>query len=427
MITASKHPTRAQVRLALLATCMAFAPQAARAQSVQTGVDVSLSAEAVNNPYLTDEDSSWVGAGTVEVRPWLRRTDETDSIQLRGLARLRAFTGQFDAETAFGADLEATTRISARTTAFANANFLTTNRRTPFDVLTPRPGLSDPIVTDPGILPAPGVVPIAQPIIVLPGEDITLLGDPGRLTTTSLGAGVSHQIDPVSTLGYNVSYLRLDGDDDSLGTGYQSASLGANYSRQLTPRTQAGLAGNASKTRYEQNRPSATTFSLSATVAQQIGRYWSLNASAGVSSTEAEDNGFFPGYSSVSPIASLNVCNQPVRRKFCFGYTRSQQPSFLGDVRTSDSAVASYSEQLSQRRRVDLNASYARSEGDEEASVLFPDVELVSLRGVFTQTINDRTEGYVSGSVSKSYGGFLTRDPSISFGAGVRLRLGTRR
>lgn len=388
---------------------------------MQTGVDISVSAEAVNNPYLADEDSAWVGSGTVEVRPWLRRADETDSIVLKGLARVRGFTSRYDAETAFGADLQATTRLNARTTAYGNANFLTTNRRTPFDVLTPRPGLSDPII------PPPDVAPIADPIIVLPGEDVTLIGVPGRTTSTSVGAGITHQLDPNSNLGYNVGYQRLDGGDDSVGVGYDSASIGASYTRQLTPRSQIGLSASASKTRYERNRPSATSYSLSATWAQQLGRFWSLNASAGVSSTRAESNGLFPGYDSVSPIGSVTICNQPVQKNFCFGYTRSQQPSFLGDVRTSDSAFVSYSEQLSDRQRVDLSAAYSRSEGDEEANVPFSDVEAVSLRGVFAQTINDRLEGYVSGSVSRSYGGILSREPSISFGVGVRLRLGARR
>lgn len=421
MSVASRHSARAPLRLALLVSCMAFAPHAVRAQSTQTGVDVSVSGEAVSNPYLNEDDSTWVGAAALEIRPWLRRSNERDTIQLRGLARVRAFSARFDPETALGADLQATTRLSARTTAFGNANFLTSNRRTPFDVLTPRPGLSDPIV------PPPELVPIAEPIFVLPGEDITLIGDPGRITTSSIGAGISHQIDPNSMLGYTVDYARLDGDDESQGIDYQSASVGASYRRQLTPRTQVGLQGRASKTRYEKSRPGATTFSLSGTLAQQLGRYWSLSGSAGVSSTKAEGNALFPGYSAVSPIASLSICHQPVRRNFCFGYTRSQQPSFLGDVRTSDSVTASYSEQFSQSRRVDLNAAYGRSKGDEEANARFPDVEVLTLRGVFTQTINDRTEGYVSGSVSKRYGGFLSGEPSIAFGAGLRLRLGTRR
>lgn len=417
----ARHPTaRPGLRLALLAGTMAVLPQAARAQEVQTGMDLSITAEAVNNPYLTDANSSWVGAGTIEARPWLRRSDEKDSLQLRGLARVRGFTSRYDPETAFGADLEATSRLSPRTTAYGRASFLTTNRRTPFDVLTPRPGLTDPIV------PPEGTVPVAGPILVLPGEDVTLLGRPGRITTSSVGAGLSHQIDPSSTLGYNVDYRRLDAGSGLTGIGYQSASLGAQYTRQLRPRTKVGLAGTASKTRYEQNRPSATTYSLAVMLDQQFGRYWSLNASAGVSSTRAAGNGFYRGYSAVTPIASVSLCHQPVRKNLCLSYTRSQQPSFLGDVRTSDAASLNYSEQLSQRRRVDLSASYARSLGDR-AAAQFPNVEALSVRGAFTQTINDRLEGFLSASVSKSYGGYLSRKPSIALGAGVRIRLGTRR
>ncbi len=116
-----------------------------------------------------------------------------------------------------------------------------------------------------------------------------------------------------------------------------------------------------------------------------------------------------------------------MRKNFCASYSRAQQPSFLGDVRTSDALGLSYSEQLSQQRRVDLSASYSRSEGDEDAASLFDEVEAVSLRGVFSQTLNDRTEGYISGSVAKTYGGFQSREPSIAFGVGVRLRLGERR
>lgn len=416
-----KFSARAHLRLALSTACMAFTPYAARAQTVQAGVDVSLQAEAVSNPYLDDEDTTWVGAGTVEVRPWLRQTGARDSIQLRGLARVRGFTGAYDAETAFGADLSATSRISARTTAFANADILTTSRRTFLNVLTPRPGLADPIV------PPETVVPIVDPTFVLPGEDVTVLGDPGRLTTATIGAGLAHQLDPNSRLTYSVGYRRTDGDRDSLGTGFDAASLSASYSRQLNPRTQLGLSGTASKVRYEENRPSVTTLSLSGTWAQQLGRYWSLNASAGVSRTEAEGNVFFPGYRSVTPIASFSLCNQPVKQKMCFGYSRTQQPSFLGDVRSSDAAFASYSEQLSQTRRFDLSASYARSDSDDEAGAQFSDVEAVSLRGVFTQTINDRTEGYISGSVARTYGGALSREPSIALGVGVRFRLGSTR
>lgn len=411
------------VRLALLVSVAGLCGGIGRAQTTDTGIDINLSAEASKNPYLTDVSSEWVGAGSVEARPWLRHSDAKDSVTLRGLARVRGFTSRYDPETAFGADLQANSRLSARTSAFGSASILTTNRRTPFDVLTPRPGLTDPVV------PPETTGPIVDPIVPLPGEYDALLGSQGRITTMTVGAGVSHQLDVSSSLGYNIDYRRLDSESsrDLQTVGYDSVSVGANYSRVISPRTRAGVAASAGTTRYDGNRPSATTFSLSGTLSQQLSRYWALSGSLGVSSTRAENNGFFPGYSSVAPVGSISVCNQPVRKNFCFSYSRSQQPTFLGDVRTSDAVSASYSEQLSNRQRADLSASYSRSKTADDAQTLYPDVEGLSLRGVFSQSINDRLEGYVSASVAKSYGGYLSRDPSINFGVGVRLRLGVRR
>lgn len=410
-------------RMALLVSAAALYCGAGHAQSIDVGVDISASAEATKNPYLTDEGSSWVGAGALEVRPWLRSADETDSLVLRGLARIRGFTSRYDAETALGADLAANSRLGPRTSAYGSASILTTNQRTPFDVLSPTPGLNDPIV------PPEVAGPVTDPIVPISGDDYTLLGSAGRITTISAGAGISHQPDPSSVLGYNINYNRLDSDDDGFEqtVGYDSIALGTNYSRQVTPKTSVGVSASGSRTRYEENRPSVTTLSVSGTLSQQLSRYWSLSASAGVSATDANANGFFPGYNAVAPIASVNLCNRSVRKSFCAGYVRSQQPTSLGDVRTSDAVTLSYSEQLVERQRVDLNASYSRSLSSDDEQSAFPDIEGLSLRAAFSQAISDRLEGYVSASVARSYGGYLSNDPNINFGVGVRLKLGARR
>jgi len=209
--------------------------------------------------------------------------------------------------------------------------------------------------------------------------------------------------------------------------GYQSATLGASYSRQASARTRLGVSGTASRTNYEGNRPSADTYSLSGTISQRFSRNWSLSGSAGVSVTDSQGNAFFPGYSSVAPVASVSICNQPVNKNLCLSYSRSQQPSYLGDVRTSDAVSFEYSERLSQRTRADIGASYSRSKSSSDVVTAYPNLESVSLRGSLSHTINDRIEGFASASLAKSYGGYLSRDPSINLGVGVRLRLGARR
>lgn len=411
------------LRLVLVSGVASVFPQTSLAQSNDAGVDVLISGEATRNPYLVDDSADWLGAGTAEVRPWITRSNERDNWTLRGLARIRAFTSRYDPETAFGADLGISSRLSARTSAFGSASILTSNRRTPFDVLRDPGSVTDPINPPAPPGPVPGPVPLP------PQDELLLLGAENRITTTGIGAGLSHQIDLKSNVTVNVDYRRLDsgGDTTNREIGYQSASLAASYSRQMSPRTRLGFSGNASRTNYEANRPSADTYSLSATISQQFSRYWSLNGSAGVSITDSQGNGLFPGYSSVAPVASVSICNQPVNKNLCLTYSRSQQPSYLGDVRTSDAASFEYSERLSQRSRATLGASYSRSKSSDDVVTLYPDLESVSLRGSFSHTLNDRIEGFVSASLAKSYGGYLSRDPSINFGAGVRLRLGARR
>lgn len=408
-------------RSLLLCSGILLWPTALAAQSVQTGVDLSASAEATNNPYLMDEDSGWVGAGSVEARPWLRSETERDSITLAGLARLRAFSSRYDMESVFGGSVNAQSRLNERTSAYGSASLYSTNRRTPFGELTARPGLTDPIVP-----PTPDV-PIAQPIVVLPDEDITLLGLTGRSTTASANAGISRQVDERSQAGINVGYSMLDVSENGPGIGYQSANLGLNYSRTFTERTQGGFSAGVSRTIYEEGRPSATSVNAFANVNHQISQYWSLSASAGVSASRSEGNALFPGYNVLSPVGSVSLCNRPVDTNFCLSYSRSQQPSTLGDVRTSDAFTMGFSRKLSDRQRIDLSGSYSRNKSQDNAAAQFPNVEVASLRSTFTQTLSDRTEGYLFASASRSRGSFLTRDPSLSFGLGVRLRLGERR
>jgi len=80
------------------------ATETSLAQSNDAGVDVLISGEATRNPYLWDESAEWLGAGTLEVRPFIRRSNERDNWTLKGLARVRGFTSRYDPETAFGAD-----------------------------------------------------------------------------------------------------------------------------------------------------------------------------------------------------------------------------------------------------------------------------------------------------------------------------------
>lgn len=409
------------IRVALLGGTSLLWSGALAAQASESGVDVSVSASASSNPYVTAQDTAWVGVGDAEARPWIRWKTERDSIELRGLAKARAFTERYDVESTFGGSLDVNSRLSPLTMAYGSASVYTTNRRTPFGSLAARPGLSDPVN------PLPTDSPITDPVIFLPDEDIALLGQVGRTTTVSAGAGLSHQQSARTSLGFNVGYNRLFVSGSGQGVGYENTNAGVTYTRQVDQRTSIGASASASYSRYEENRPSATSLGFFLNASRQVDRYWSLTASAGISASDAEANGIFPGYSSISPAGSIGICYTPVGERLCLNYSRSQQPSSLGEVRSSDSASLGYSKTLSDRRRIDVTIGYSRSASDGFSQSQFQDIELLSSRTTFSQTISDRLEGYVFGSASRSYGGFLSREPSIEFGVGIRLRLGDRR
>lgn len=415
-------------RGALLCATVLMSSGPLHAQAVRTGVDVSAEAEATSNPYLDQSSNDWVGAGTLEVRPWLVSETAKDRIELEAFARGRAFTSTFDFEDSFGGAVRASHRASPRTSYYGQANVVSTSARSNFtrfnrggfdlDPLTP----ADPTSPVQPLDPATGL----GPIIVPPLDDITILGLQNRSTTLAIGAGMNQQIDTRSSLGITVDYNRL-WVSDSQASGYESVTLGANYSRRLSARTSAGFAVNAGQSRYDAGFPKTTTLGAYVTAQHQLDAAWSLSGSVGVSSSHSPALGIIPEISEVGVAGNLSICRAQDTSRLCLGVSRSQQPSLLGQVRTSDAIDFSYSERLSARDRVDLYANYARSSAPSELSTPFDEVEIASVGATLTRALTPRLDGYLFGRASRSYGGYLTAEPSLSFGVGIRARLGDRR
>lgn len=406
---------------------------ALQAQSVRTGVDVSAEAEATSNPYLDEASNDWVGAGTVEVRPWLVSETATDRIDLEAFARGRAFTDTFDFEDSFGGSLRASHRASPRANYYGQANVLSTSARSNFSRFD-RGGFGggfgrDPLAppTDPAA-PAQPIDPTTGlgPVIVPPLDDITIVGLQGRSTTLALSAGTNRQVDTRSSLSANIDYNRLWVSGSQI-SGYDSASVGLTYSRRLSARTTGGFSLNAGQTRYDAEFPKTTTLGAYVSAQHQLSAAWSLSWSLGVSSSQSNALGPFPEVSEVTLAGNVSACRTQAQSRLCLGVSRSQQPSTLGQVRTSDAVDFSYSERLSARDRVDLYANYARSSAPSEIATPFDRIEIASVGATLTRALNPRLDGYVFGRASRSYGGYLTDEPSIAFGVGLRARFGDRR
>ncbi|MEO1967209.1 MAG: hypothetical protein ABGW87_00670 [Sphingomonadaceae bacterium] len=400
------------------------------AQEVRKGIIVKVDAEADSNPFLgysgtgsADSSSDWVGAGSVEVRPWLTSKGPTSSFNLSAFARGRAYTSKYGFDDSYGGNLNVTKRTSERTTLSANASVTSSSPRGRYDYIGRLPASLTPGGTGSDV-----GTPVTDPSLLVPGEDITLLGLSGRTTNINVGAQGTTQLSERSSFNANVGYQKLivtGNSGSSFGnTDYDSVSAGLGYTHQLSQRTQIGLTGNARYTHYQAIYPSATTFGLFATLDRQLGEFWHLSASAGVSATHSEANSQFPSYSNVTAAGSVSICNQNSRRSFCLSYDRAQQPSALGRIRNTDSVSAQYSQSVSDRDRLSATAGYTSSKSNDPNTTSFRDIELLSFRSTFTHTFSDRLDGYVFGSVDRSYGGFVNDKPRIAIGIGLTVRIG---
>lgn len=419
--------TKAFYRSALLSATICASASQLHAQTIRTGVDVSAEAEVTKNPYLDEANNNWVGAGSVEVRPWLVSETAKDRVQLEAFARGRAFTSGFNFEDTFGGSVSASHRASPRTSYYGQANVISTSARSNFTRFS-RGGFGyDPLAPIDPAAPTP-IDPVTGlgPPILPPLDDITIIGLQGRSTTLSISAGMAQQLDTRSSLNLNIDHNRLWVSGNQL-SGYESVSVAANYSRTVSARTSVGLAVNAGQTRYENGFPNTNTLGAFVNAQHQLARGWSLGWSAGVSHSQSPAEGVFPEISQTGLAGNVNLCRAQSRTRLCLGVSRSQQPSTLGQTRTSDSVDFTFREQLSARDRIDLNANYARSSAPNEIATPLDEIEIASVGATLTRTLNPRLDGYVFGRGSRIYGRPLASDPELAFGIGIRVRLGDRR
>lgn len=425
------------LRRALLISCTALAwSTAVQAQEVRKGVIVKGNVEADSNPFLgfgnaasgnNGGDTDWVGAGNVEVRPWLNADDETSSFKLEAFAQARAFTSKYKLDDSYGASMRATSRTSERTTIRGSASITSRSARsrynyltTPVDTVAPvTPGTSGAPVNTPD-------VPLSPPIFT-PGDDITLLGARGRTTSVNIDAGLDTRLDERSSFGATVGYQKLIVSESAgvlQGADYDSANAGLSYSRRVSPKTLVGITASGRFTHYQNNYPDATTLDLLGNVDTQISPDWRVSASAGVTTTHSSANALFPSVTGTFFAGGVSLCNQNDRRNFCASYNRSQQPSSLGEIRKTDAVSVSYNGRLSERNRFSLRSGYTSSTSTNRVANVPRNVELLSLSATFTRNFDKRTEGYVFGTASRSYGGYLSDKPSIAIGVGLTIRLG---
>ena len=412
--------TRSRRGLGAVLLCgAALLPAPLHAQSIRSGVEISTSAEVTSNPYLDSNSDEFVGAGSVEVRPWMERTTATDQIAVEGFVRLRAFTSEYDLEDSYGGNLRASSRLNARTTAYGTLGVVSSSARSRINSFDRVPGIADPINPE-------------NPIPQFPiGDDLSLIGLPGRTTTVNILAGMDRLLDQRSSVGGNVAYQNVIAESP-FGADYDNVSAGLSYSNKVSDRTSIGFSVSASRARYEGPSPDSTTLQANASVNHQAGPYWSLAASAGLATTRSDSSLFGPADSTLYGVGSLSACYRPPDQSFCLTASRAQQPSVLGGTRPQTSIGFAMSQRLSARDRIDASASYSLSGATDGVTFADRQIELISLRTSLSRSFSDRLDGYIFISGSRLYddgalGTPLADSPNLAFGVGLRVRLGSIR
>lgn len=391
------------------------APSVASAQTLVGGIDVSLSGEAVSNPYLEPGSADMTAAVTAEVRPWVSQQTEVTSFNLSAFVQARQFSDDQDREDNYGASAELTHRASERVTL--------TGRATLRSIASRARGIEFP-----GLDPNPQTpVPEPEPLDPGFGLDPSLLGTRGRTTQLSGGIGTQYAIDARRSLRIDLDLEDLDFSHAN-GQDYRTHAVSSSLTQVIDSTTSVGATVNLSLSDYA--NPSvadARIVTAMGSVSHRLDQRWTLDASAGASVARVEAAGPFPSRESTGISATVSLCRREARGGLCIDYQRQPRPTGLGDVRDSDSANLSYNLAWSARTQIAVGASYTRT--GEAVNVAAPDsgTEYVSVRATLDRAFNQRVSGFVTASASRVFQAGQTIEPNINVGLGIRIRLGRRR
>lgn len=398
---------------------MAGIPAVAHAQDVQASVRASVGGSAETNPYNDPNPGGAAVAATAEISPTFVARDDRTTVQVNGMAQFRRFFRRYGLEDNYSASAAITRRQTEWLTLRANSFF--SYNEGGFN------GFGRPSLTTPGpiiVNPDPTVpAPVIDPLLGL--SDVNILGQ--RTRTTSYGASLGADF----TLG-EYSSLSLDGDARAMRfktTGfdnYNSLHGEAHWTYQVAEGWSAGLIGGYGRTNYlRQDQGDAGTTDLLATVDGRLGARWTVSLSLGESFTTIDGRGGRPDihYSSFSTRA--RICQQGEFSQFCLGAQRSPQPTANGGVRVSTTINGDYSIRVSERERVSLSGSYAKTGRTRDLTVGGqPAIDFVTASARYDNQIDQRLTAFVSTNFSKTYSSLERRKANVGIAIGLQYSFG---
>ena len=375
------------------------------AQTTRISTDVSAGVAVGTNPYLQGGDNTSGVSAFFEVAPMLTYEDEVSSLTLRGRARIQPYLERYSADDALSLDLNVTRKLSDRLSVRGAAGFQT-NRSSAQDILLDRQISLTPVI---------GLNPLLS--------DISFIGQ--RTRTTSLNAQVGATWRP----------SEIEQGDVDVGTGvqrfgrrdladYRYANQQFRYSRSISERTSLTAAVGFSEVDYL-GRRAGDAFIVSPRIGieQQIQQSWRLSASAGLSQTRIRR--IDDRYSTRNTIALQgSLCQDRARGRLCFNADRSSQPTALGDVRSVTTVGAAFTQRLSDRDELLVNANYSRTSEPRLGGRGGGAASFAGASAEFTRKLNDRFSWFAGASFADIYQTNNPRRANYQARAGIRYRFG---
>lgn len=398
---------------------MIGAPAVANAQDIQTSAFASIGGSAETNPYNDANPGGAAVAATAEIRPSVRVRDELTTIEINAMAQFRQFLRRYGLEDNYSISAAIVRRQTDQLTLRANSFF--SYNQGGFNGFG-RPSLTtpDPIVVTPD--PAvPG--PVIDPLIAL--SDVNILGV--RTRTTSYGAGLGGDVTmgPYSSLSIDLDTRAMRFSTNGLDD-YNSLHGEARWTYQVAEGVSAGLIGGYGKTNYlELAQGDAGTADILASLDAKLGARWTASVSVGGSFTTIDGRGGRPDvhYSSISTRARF--CWQGEFSQFCLGGQRSPQPTANGNVRVSTTINGDYSIRVSERERISLSGSYAKTGRSRDLTIgAQPAIDFVAASARYDNQINNKLSAFVNANLSKTYSSLLRRKANVGIAIGLQYSFG---
>ncbi|MBS0479487.1 MAG: hypothetical protein JSR79_09320 [Proteobacteria bacterium] len=400
---------------------MVGAPAAAHAQDVRASMIASVGGSVESNPYNEANPGGAAVAATAELRPTLTARDDRNSVSVSGMVQLRQFLRRYGLEDNCSVDAGIVRRQAEWLTLRGSSSFAYTQGgfngfgRPSLSVVNPAPVTPDPMNPTPGLDPLTGL------------SDVNILGQRTRIK--SFGAGLGADM----VLG---AYLNLTADFDARAMRFQTAGAGyddyntlhgeLHLSHQLDENLSIGLIGGYGVTNYlDLGQGDAGTADILASLDGKLGARWTVSLSVGGSFTTIDGRGGRPDGHYCSISTRVGACWQGEFSQFCLGGQRSPQPAANGNVRVSSTVTADYSTRLSDRERLSLSGSYARTGRSRDLTVgAQPALDFAAASARYDNQLDNKLSAFVSANVSKTWSPLVRRKANVGLAVGLQYSFG---